>query len=101
MGHPSTKYSAEFKQQAVRLYRERGGIYAETARSPGRRGARHRFVITAPCVEMKAGYLPAVSFPVLSIFSYPHSVRLSCALAYAAYRRPLIYRNLAISDHPS
>lgn len=31
MGHPSPKYSAEFKQQAVRLYRERGGAYAEIA----------------------------------------------------------------------
>ena len=35
MGHPSPKYSAEFKQQAVRLYRERGGTYAETARELG------------------------------------------------------------------
>ena len=31
MGHPSPKYSAEFKRQAVRLYRERGGTYAEIA----------------------------------------------------------------------
>lgn len=29
MGRPSPKCSAEFKQQAVRLYRERGGTYAE------------------------------------------------------------------------
>ncbi|MDM8302945.1 transposase [Collinsella tanakaei] len=35
MGHPSPKYSAEFKQRAVRLYGERGGTYAETAREPG------------------------------------------------------------------
>ena len=31
MGKPSPKYTAEFKQQAVRLYRGRGGTYAETA----------------------------------------------------------------------
>ncbi len=35
MGHPSPKYSAEFKRQAVRLYRERGGTYAEIARELG------------------------------------------------------------------
>ena len=35
MGHPSPKYSAEFKQQAVRLYRERGGTCAEMARELG------------------------------------------------------------------
>ena len=35
MGHPSPRHSAEFKQQAVRLYRERGGTCAETAREPG------------------------------------------------------------------
>ena len=35
MGHPSPRYSAEFKQQVVRLYRERGGTYAETARELG------------------------------------------------------------------
>ena len=35
MGHPSPKYTAEFKQQAVRLYRGRGGTYAETARELG------------------------------------------------------------------
>ena len=35
MGHPSPKYTAEFKQQAVRLYRERGGTYAETAHELG------------------------------------------------------------------
>ena len=35
MGHPPPRYSAELKQQAVRLYRERGGTYAETAREPG------------------------------------------------------------------
>lgn len=35
MGHPSPKCSAEFKQQAVRLYRERGGTYAEIARELG------------------------------------------------------------------
>ena len=35
MGKPSPKYTAEFKQQAVRPYGERGGAYAETAREPG------------------------------------------------------------------
>ena len=35
MGHPSPKYSAELKQQAVRLCRERGGTCAETARELG------------------------------------------------------------------
>ena len=35
MGKPSPKYTAEFKQQAVRLHRERGGTYAETARELG------------------------------------------------------------------
>lgn len=35
MGHPSPKYSAESRQQAVRLYRERGGTYAEIARELG------------------------------------------------------------------
>ena len=35
MGKPSPKRTAEFKQQAVRLYRERGGTYAETARELG------------------------------------------------------------------
>ncbi len=35
MGHPSPKYSAEFKRQAVRLCRERGGTYAEAARELG------------------------------------------------------------------
>ena len=35
MGKPSPKYTAEFKQQAVRLYGERGGTYAETARELG------------------------------------------------------------------
>lgn len=35
MGHPSPKYPAGFKQQAVRLHGERGGTYAETARERG------------------------------------------------------------------
>lgn len=35
MGHPSPRYTAEFKQQAVRLYKERGGTYAEIARELG------------------------------------------------------------------
>ena len=35
MGKPSPKYAAELKQQAVRLCRERGGTYAETARELG------------------------------------------------------------------
>ena len=35
MGHPSPKHSAEFKQQAVGPYRERGGTYAEIARELG------------------------------------------------------------------
>ena len=35
MGHASPKYTAEFKQRAVRLYRERGGTYAEIGRELG------------------------------------------------------------------
>lgn len=35
MGHPSPRYPAGFKQQAVRLHGERGGAYAEAAREPG------------------------------------------------------------------
>lgn len=35
MGHASPKYTAEFKQRAVRLYRERGGAYAEIGRELG------------------------------------------------------------------
>ena len=35
MGKPSPKRTAEFKQQAVRLHRERGGTYAEIARELG------------------------------------------------------------------
>lgn len=35
MGHPSPKYTAEFKQRAVELYCERGCTYAELAREPG------------------------------------------------------------------
>ena len=35
MEHPSPKYTAEFKQRAVELYRERGCTYAELAREPG------------------------------------------------------------------
>ena len=35
MGHPSPKYTAKFKQGAVRLYRERGTAYAEVARELG------------------------------------------------------------------
>lgn len=35
MGHPSPKYTAEFKQRAAGLYRERGCTYAELAREPG------------------------------------------------------------------
>lgn len=35
MGHPSPKYSAEFKQQAVRPYRGHGGAFAEMARELG------------------------------------------------------------------
>lgn len=35
MGHPSPKYSAESRQQAARLYRERGGTCAEMARELG------------------------------------------------------------------
>lgn len=34
-GHPSPKYSAESRQQAVRPYRERGGTCAEMARELG------------------------------------------------------------------
>lgn len=36
MGHPSPEYTAEFKQRAAGLYRERGCTYAEPAREPGR-----------------------------------------------------------------
>ena len=35
MGRPSPRYTAEFKQRAVELYRERGRAYAELAREPG------------------------------------------------------------------
>ena len=35
MGHPSPKYTPEFKQMAVELYRERGGTYADLAREFG------------------------------------------------------------------
>ncbi len=35
VGHPSPEYSAGFRQQAARLYRERGGTYVETARELG------------------------------------------------------------------
>ena len=35
MGKPCPKYTAEFKQQAVRLYNERGTTYAEVAREIG------------------------------------------------------------------
>lgn len=35
MGHPSPKYSAESRQRAVRLYRDRGGAHAEMARELG------------------------------------------------------------------
>ena len=37
MGHPSPKYTAEFKRRALELYRERGCAYAELAREPGDR----------------------------------------------------------------
>ena len=35
MGHPSPKCTAEFKQRAAGLYRERGCTYAELARELG------------------------------------------------------------------
>lgn len=35
MGHPSPKYTPEFKQMAVELYRERGCTYADLARELG------------------------------------------------------------------
>lgn len=35
MGHPSSKYTAEFKQRAAGFYRERGCTYAELARELG------------------------------------------------------------------
>ena len=35
MGNPSPKYTPEFKQQAVALYKSRGGTYAEIARELG------------------------------------------------------------------
>lgn len=34
-GTPSPKYTAEFRQRAVRLYRERGSTYAEIGRELG------------------------------------------------------------------
>lgn len=34
-GHASPKYTAELKQRAVQLYRERGGTYAEIDRELG------------------------------------------------------------------
>ena len=36
MGRPSPKYTAEFRQRAVELYRGRGCTYAGLAREPGR-----------------------------------------------------------------
>lgn len=36
MGRPSPEYTAEFRQRAVGLYRERGCTYAGLAREPGR-----------------------------------------------------------------
>ena len=35
MGTPSPKYTAEFKQKAVELYRKSGTTYAEVARGLG------------------------------------------------------------------
>lgn len=35
MGQPSPKYTAEFKQRAVQLYRGRGSTYAEISRELG------------------------------------------------------------------
>lgn len=35
MGRPSPEYTAEFRQRAVELYRERGCTYAELARELG------------------------------------------------------------------
>lgn len=35
MGHPTPKYAVEFKQRAVQLYRERGGVYAGLSRELG------------------------------------------------------------------
>lgn len=56
MGHPSPKYSAEFKQQAVRLYRERGGTYAETARELGIGDGRVESVNNKIKVTVRMGY---------------------------------------------
>ena len=35
MGHPSPRYTAEFKRRAVEPYRGRGCTHAELAREPG------------------------------------------------------------------
>lgn len=35
MGNPSPRYTAEFKQKAVELYRKSGATYAEVARGLG------------------------------------------------------------------
>ena len=35
MGAPSSRYTAEFKQKAVELYKKSGTTYAEVARGPG------------------------------------------------------------------
>lgn len=59
MGHPSPKYSAEFKRQAVRLYRERGGTYAETARELGvDPGSLSEWVKRADAAQAPAGDNP-------------------------------------------
>lgn len=60
MGHPSPKYSAELKQQAVRLYRERGGAYAETARELGvDPGSLSDWVRRADAAQAPAGDNPS------------------------------------------
>ena len=59
MGHPSPRYSAGFKQQAVRLYRERGGTYAETARELGvDPGSLSEWVKRADAAQAPAGDNP-------------------------------------------
>ena len=53
MGNPSPKYTPEFKQQAVALYKSRGGTYAEIARELEREPALD--LLGGPLVVEKPG----------------------------------------------
>lgn len=60
MGHPSPRYPAGFKQQAVRLHGERGGAYAEAAREPGvDPGSLPDWVRRADAAQAPAGATPS------------------------------------------